>query len=292
MPSNARLIDVAAVGDEDVLSMLCDQTQLRLAYQPQIDLSDGRIVSVEALARWHHPAYGELPPAVFLPVVRRLKLQRVLFGRVTALALEAIESLRAAGLTLPIAINASAKVLSSGCTLELLRTLAGTYAAGLADLRIELTEDEPAADIGVLRASMKEIRQLGCELALDDFGSGHANLSLLISLPFDEIKLDRFLIASLGDSDVAKETVRFALELGERMGWRVVAEGVSNEAELQWTRALGCRYLQGYLIGRPMPLAQLVTVVRANRERVIADSICHGAIAPARSTDQRESAVR
>lgn len=264
MTPQAHYPQTGLVGDQDIQDLLRSRSPLRLAFQPQVDLRSGRIVSAEALARWHHPELGEVTPGAFMPVIRRLGLQRALFERVCAQAMDAVRSLDAAGLCIPIAVNACALTLTDPLSLAFLRDEADRRGIAPSRLRIELTEDSPVENQPALRAALAQLRSWGCEVALDDFGAGHANLDMLIGLDIDELKLDRQLIAHVNDNLVALESVRFALALAARMDWRVIAEGISTEAELRTLRALGCDHGQGFLLGRPMPLAQLISLVEAD----------------------------
>ncbi|MFD4841192.1 EAL domain-containing protein [Achromobacter sp. NPDC058515] len=263
MTPPAHFPQTGLVGDHQIPGLLRDGSPLRLAFQPQVDLRSGRIVSAEALARWRHPELGDVAPATFMPAIRRLGLQRALFERVCAQAIDAARSLDTAGIRIPISVNACALTLADPLSLAFLRAEADRRGVDPSLLRIELTEDSPVENQPALRAALTQLRSWGCAVALDDFGTGHANLDILIGLDIDELKLDRKLIAHVNDNLVALECVRFALALGKRMDWRVIAEGISTEAELLTLRALGCDHGQGYLLGRPMPLAQLISFVDA-----------------------------
>lgn len=267
MSTQAHLPQTGLIGDDDIRGLLHAGSPLRLDFQPQVDLRSGLIVSAEALARWHHPELGDVPPATFIPVIRRLGLHRALFERVCAQAMDAVDVLDAAGIRIPIAVNACAQTLSDPLSLRFLHAEAERRGMKPTRLRIELTEDSPVENQPALRAGLTQLRSWGCEVALDDFGAGHANLDILIGLDIDELKLDRQLVANMNDNLVALESVRFALALGKRMGWRVIAEGISTEAELQALRALGCDHGQGFLLGRPMQLTQLISLVDADARR-------------------------
>jgi len=261
LPSLAGL-----VGDHEIRDLLRSGSPLRLAFQPQVDLTSGLIVSAEALARWHHPILGEILPAAFIPAIHRLGWQRQLFEQVCVQAMDAILLLDEAGLDIPIAVNACARTLTDPLSLPFLRAEAARRGVALSRLRIELTEDVPMDDLACIYAAVAQLRSWGCGVSLDDFGAGHANLELLMGLDIDELKLDRHLVSHINDNLVALESVRFALRLGKKMDWRIVAEGISANAELQMLRRLGCGHGQGYLLGRPMPLARLISLVDASAE--------------------------
>lgn len=263
MNFQAHSSQAGSVGDNEIRDLLRDGSPLRLAFQPQVDLRSGRVISAEALARWRHPLLGEIAPAAFMPAIRRLGWQRTLFERICVQALEAVELLNEAGLSIPIAVNACAKTLTDPLSLAFLRVEAARRGVELSRLRIELTEDAPVDDHPALHAAVMQLRSWGCEVALDDFGAGHANLELLMGLEIDELKLDRQLVSHINDNLIALESVRFALALGKKMNWRVLAEGISTDAELRMLQFLGCEHGQGYLLGRPMPLTHLISLIDA-----------------------------
>ncbi|HBL67078.1 MAG TPA: EAL domain-containing protein, partial [Achromobacter sp.] len=108
----------------------------------------------------------------------------------------------------------------------------------------------------------------GCEVSLDDFGTGHASLKLLSAIPLSEVKIDQYFVTRMRRSAVAFEVLRTAAELATRMGWRVVAEGVENVADIPALRAAGCRYGQGFALGRPMVLDELMVRLRTQRDGI------------------------
>lgn len=165
-------------------------------------------------------------------------------------------------MAVPIAINAPASTLSDAGAVEalLLRIRAAELPASL--LRVELTEDQPIRELDVLRASLLKLEEAGCEVSLDDFGTGHASLKLLSAIPLSEVKIDQYFVTRMRRSAVAFEVLRTAAELATRMGWRVVAEGVENVEDIPALRAAGCRYGQGYALGRPMLLDELMIRLR------------------------------
>ena len=140
--------------------------------------------------------------------------------------------MRRAGVAVPIAINAPASTLSDAGAVEalLLRIRAAELPASL--LRVELTEDQPIRELDVLRASLLKLEEAGCEVSLDDFGTGHASLKLLSAIPLSEVKIDQYFVTRMRRSAVAFEVLRTAAELATRMGWRVVAEGVENVEDI------------------------------------------------------------
>lgn len=254
------------VSDAEVAAMIMGRDGLRVMLQPQVDLLTGRIVSAEALARWQHPRLGLVMPAEFIPAVNRLGLDRTLFERVCVRVIDALLTLRRAGVAVPLAINAPATTLSDERSVQFLLDRIQDAELPASLVRVELTEDQPIRDLDVLRASLLRLEDAGCEVSLDDFGTGHASLKLLSAIPLSEVKIDQYFVTRMRRSAVAFEVLRTAAELATRLGWRVVAEGVENVADIPALRAAGCRYGQGFSLGRPMPLDELMVRLRTQRD--------------------------
>ncbi|WP_286896399.1 MULTISPECIES: EAL domain-containing protein [Achromobacter] len=263
---NTESCQQPVVSDAEITAMITGRDGLRVLLQPQVDLLTGRIVSAEALVRWQHPQLGIVMPADFIPAVNRLGLDGMLFERVCVRVIDALQTLRRVGVAVPLAINAPATTLSELRCVDFLldRVRAAELPPSL--VRVELTEDQPIHDLDVLRASLLRLEEAGCEVSLDDFGTGHASLKLLSALPLSEVKIDQYFVTRMRRSAVAFEVLRTAAELATRLGWRVVAEGVENVADIPALRAAGCRYGQGFSLGRPMPLDELILRLRTQRD--------------------------
>jgi diguanylate cyclase len=222
--------------------------ELRLLYQPQMDIASGKIIGFEALLRWKHPTRGEVSPAVFIPIAEESGAILQLGDWVLKTACR-----EAATWTEPlkIAVNVSAvQLYSASFVQDLHQTLLET---GLPPrhLEIEITETALVRDFSRALAMLRQIKLLGVCIAMDDFGTGYSSLSNLRAFPFDRIKIDGSFIKSVNSNRQAATIVRAVLGLGRGLGLPVLAEGVETEAELQFLRDEGCDEVQGYLLGRP-----------------------------------------
>ncbi len=232
--------------------------QLRLHYQPSWDVARRGVTGVEALVRWAHPARGLLAPDAWLPLLEPTELVHRLTEWVLDEALAQAARWRREGVALQVSVNLSAR--------SLVRPgLAATVAAALrrhhvepAHVTLEVTETALMGQPERARRTLDELRALGTPLSLDDFGTGYTSLSMLTTMCFDEIKIDRSFVAELSTSASAAAVVASVIELGHRLGLDVVAEGVEDEAQRQVLEELGCDRLQGYLLGRPQPAHDLV----------------------------------
>jgi EAL domain-containing protein (putative c-di-GMP-specific phosphodiesterase class I) len=235
------------------LRIALDDDQLVVHLQPQIALSDGRVVGVEALVRWNHPVRGLLSPADLLPAAEQAGLLRPLTDTVLELALAAT-ALWWPGQRVPVSVNLAAANVND---LDLPSKVAAALRRhGLPPeaLTLELVEDTLMADPERGRQVLAELRRLGVTTSIDDYGTGYSSLAYLRHLPADELKLDRSLTADVGTDHRAAAIVEHTVALAHALGLRLVAEGVEDAATGAALADLGCDTAQGYAIARPMPV--------------------------------------
>jgi diguanylate cyclase (GGDEF)-like protein len=241
-----------------------DAGELELSYQPKLDLRTGAIAGVEALVRWRHPARGMLMPDEFMGLAERTGLVRPLTHWTLREATRQQERWVAAGLALGIAVNLSARALAPdlpGFMTELVRAHPGTR------LEIELTETTMLRGTAESVAILDSLAALGFRLAVDDFGTGYASLAYLKRLPVQEIKIDRAFVTTMDSDPDDRAIVHAILDLARRLGLDVVAEGVETAAVLEDLRALGCRFAQGYAVGRPMTADEVAAQAVTSRAK-------------------------
>ena len=230
-----------------------ERRELRLVYQPQVSLSTGAVVGVEALARWHSPQWGEVPPTEFIGVAERTGLIGSLGQWVLDTACRQWVAWRAAGLHPPrVAVNVSPHQLRRGdLALAVQRVLLDT-GMDPRGLGIELTESAVMDDPAQAGQALSELRALGVEVALDDFGTGYSSLACLRSLPIDVVKLDRSFVSDLGSAPESMALTRAILTMAHGLGMQVLAEGVESEEQLNLLRSKGCDLIQGYWFSPPV----------------------------------------
>jgi diguanylate cyclase (GGDEF)-like protein len=235
------------------LRVALDQRQLVLHYQPKFDLITGEVRGVEALVRWQHPERGLLAPDTFVPTAERTGLINPLTDYVLDLALCKAAYWLEAGLSVPMAVNISARSLLDTAFPD--RVLATLAARGIpaASLILEITETSIMEDPEHALAALQRLHDAGVYLSIDDFGTGYSSLAYLKRLPVDEIKIDRSFIAALAVDARDRLIVASTVSLGRALGLDVVAEGVEEEETLLVLRELGCDLAQGFLFGRPEP---------------------------------------
>ena len=231
--------------------------------QPQARLDSGRTVSVEALARWQHPELGAVPPDEFIPVAERTGLVGPLTTQVLDQSLAAVANWRAQGLDLGIAVNLSTRSLHDADMVHEVSRLLRRHAVPPSRLTLEVTESSVMADPARATAVLHQLRDLGVRLSVDDFGTGYSSLSYLKRLPVHEVKIDRSFITGLAQQSDDVAIVRAIVDLGRHLGLDVVAEGVEDQATWDLLNSMGCDLVQGWHLGRPMPVPDLAPWVRA-----------------------------
>jgi diguanylate cyclase (GGDEF)-like protein/PAS domain S-box-containing protein len=232
--------------------------EMSLVYQPQHDLGTRRLTGFEALIRWHHPQRGPVSPAVFIPIAEESGLILQIGEWVLREACREAATWRD-GLT--VAVNVSAVQIHARTFATLVHET--LIATGLAAARLELEITETALVRDPLRAllTLRQLKALGLRIAMDDFGTGYSSLSNLRAFPFDKIKIDASFIKSVETTPQAAAIVRSVLGLGSGLGIPVLAEGVETDAELRFLEGEDCSGAQGYLLGRPAPIAHFAHLV-------------------------------
>jgi diguanylate cyclase (GGDEF)-like protein len=233
--------------------------ELDLHYQPQVDLTDGTINSVEALVRWIHPRLGFVPPLEFIALAEDAGLMGALTEMVLDRALAQCAAWRSAGQALTVSVNISASDLLNADFPDLVAGLLDRYVLAPEALVLEMTETTAIADFERSQEAIQKLHDLGLIVSVDDFGAGFTSLAYLGSLAVGELKLDRSFITHLGETRGARDLalVRATVELAHALGLRVVAEGVEDDACLGLLTGLECDLVQGYVISKPKPAEQL-----------------------------------
>jgi diguanylate cyclase (GGDEF)-like protein len=253
-------------GLENDLRQAIEQGHLALAYQPRFSLVHGGVVGVEALLRWHHPQRGMVPPSDFIALAEEA-------GLIVPIGRWVLEQACRDALAWPrhvvVAVNLSVVQLLRGhATQDVAQALAST---GLPARRLELevTESTMMKDPSVVLACLHALRDKGVRVAMDDFGTGYSSLSHLRSFPFDHLKIDRSFVRDAPERADLRAIICGVATLAQGMNMQTTVEGVETQAQMGAVRDLGCDAVQGFLVGRPMPVQQLVQVIsqRATIER-------------------------
>jgi diguanylate cyclase (GGDEF)-like protein/PAS domain S-box-containing protein len=232
--------------------------ELRLLFQPIIELGNHHSIGVEALVRWERPGVGLLPPAVFLDVAERTGQIVPLDAWVTEHACRTavrLAELRSGPHSM--SINMSARQLGDPGVVNMLRTALEDSRCSPSDIVIEVTETALMQDMATTAATLTAMKELGVSLALDDFGTGYCSLLYLKNFPVDRIKIDQSFISGLGVDSDDTAIVASTIALAHSVGVQAVAEGVEIVDQLTLLRQMGCDFAQGYLFSRPLTLGRL-----------------------------------
>ncbi len=250
------------------LSLISDLTRaledgvLELHYQPQAEPKSGRVTGVEALLRWRHPVWGQVPPDEFIPLAEHTGLIKPLTRFVIETAVRQCAAWRDAGTPVSIAVNVSMRNLLEVELADVVARLLVQANLPARLLKLEVTESAIVADPERAVVALERLVELGLSVSVDDFGTGYSSLTRLRNLPVHEVKIDRAFVRHLSESTDDLAIVRAVISLGHDLGLSVVAEGVEDEASWRILEGLGCDLLQGYLLARPMPTVAMTSWLR------------------------------
>lgn len=232
--------------------------------QPLVDLQNGEVTGFEGLCRIRHPKAGLMAPGEFIPIAEETGMIRALSDQMLAITIPMLQEPRMLaryGDQFTISVNLSPAQLHDQHLAEQILSLLNEVGAEPSRLKVELTETAVMADARIAMALMKELREAGVAVALDDFGAGYSSLGYLRSLPLDQIKIDRSLVSGADVDDEKRAILDMILTLCERLDLQVVVEGIENDLELSCLLGLGAHIGQGYLFSKPLPLDELVVKV-------------------------------
>lgn len=229
-----------------------ERGQFELDYQPRLDLQTGLVIGLEGLVRWNHPVRGRVPPGEFIPFAEESGFMREITHWVVACGARFSRELREAGIDLVVAVNVSAlDIENPGFGGEVI-ALMGEAGVDPRHMCLEITESGLLSESSAALDNLYRLSKSGLELAVDDFGTGYATLRQLQQLPVNVLKIDRSFVNELHRKRNNLTIVRSTIELGKRLGLKVVAEGVETLEELRTLAELGCDEVQGYYLSRPM----------------------------------------
>ncbi|MFT3986245.1 putative bifunctional diguanylate cyclase/phosphodiesterase [Aestuariivirga sp.] len=249
---------------ESELRTALSENALELYYQPIIDAQSHELVSLEALMRWNHPRNGRVSPAEFIPLAEEAGLMPLLGDWTVKQACRQIASFPE---HIKIAVNISPSQLRSAGIVKSVREALAEAGMAPSRLVLEMTETAIFGSEAIVSSIIQDLLGLGVSLALDDFGTGYSSLSYLQRYAFSEIKIDRSFVAGIGKNSANLAIIRGVIAIARDMNMHVVAEGIEEQAQADALAAEGCDYLQGYLFGKPMPLADIATAINVGQLR-------------------------
>ena len=238
---------------ETALHGILERQELLIHYQPQFDIEGDRIIQMEALARWFRPQQGWIPPEEFIPRAEQNGLILSLGEWILRQACQQAQAWRQQGMPIAVSVNLSPHQLQHPQLVSIVAQVLTQTGLSPHLLELEITESVALEYFALGCNHLLELQQMGIKIALDDFGTGYASLSHLKQLPLNTLKIDRSFILDLTAHSQDEAIIRAILALAKGLELRVVAEGVETAALAHQLQAMGCCYLQGYWLSRPLP---------------------------------------
>ncbi len=235
------------------LKKAVDNDELALIYQPRVALGECGEHFVEALVRWQHPTRGLVPPSDFVPLAEQTGYIRIITQWVLNQAITQCAEWRSRGLPMNVSVNISSCDLVNSELPARLEQMLEKEGCSAGWLTLEVTEHAMVGEPGHALKNLERLHELGCKLALDDFGTSYSTLAYLRRLPLDELKIDKSFTMGMAADASDSLIVRSTIELAHKLGLAVIATGVEDEATLTQLRELGCDAVQGFLVSRPLP---------------------------------------
>jgi diguanylate cyclase (GGDEF)-like protein/PAS domain S-box-containing protein len=236
------------------------QGELVLHYQPQVTLKNGAVQSLEALVRWNHPREGLMAPDRFIPMAEETGIIHPLTAWVIDAALSQLCKWLEEGIDVSVSINVSPRNIEDHSLEEMVARALANFKVDPSRLTLEITEGVAMA--AAAAKALHRLHEIGVRLSLDDFGTGYSSLLYLMRLPLNEIKIDRSFISALATDADSGAIVRSAVGLGHNLGLRVVGEGLQDRVAEAVLIEAGCDAAQGFLVGRPVPEADITTLLQ------------------------------
>ncbi|MDQ0339923.1 EAL domain-containing protein (putative c-di-GMP-specific phosphodiesterase class I) [Caldalkalibacillus uzonensis] len=243
---------------ENELHHALAKKQFRVYYQPQIDTTTRSICGMEALIRWQHPSLGLVPPNEFLPLTEANGLIRSIGEWVLQTACQQAKVWQQQGFSpIQVSVNFSAIQFQQDHLADMVQQILDHTRLAPSQLRVEITESAMMASLEHTAQILNQLRSLGIQIVIDDFGTCYSSLQYLKDFPVDMIKIDRSFIKDIQNRYKDQEIVRAVIELAHRLGVKVCAEGVEDEDQFNLLKNLGCDEAQGFLFSRPIPPEQI-----------------------------------
>ncbi len=239
---------------ENDLRLAIDREELAVSYQPLVDLHTGGLLGFEALMRWHHAEFGQIPPNKFIPIAEEsgqiVPMTRWILNAACS-QLAAWQQIGPEYADMIMSVNISGKHLSNDDLLDDVQEAIQAAKIRPQTLKLEITESAAMENAEHTISVLNRLKSLGVQLSIDDFGTGYSSLSYLHRLPFDTLKIDRSFVYSVGESGENSEILQTIVSLAKSLKKKVIAEGIETESQLHLLQNLGCDYGQGYLLSKP-----------------------------------------
>ncbi len=243
---------------ESDLEAAIERDEFELHFQPQVEISSGRVYGAEALLRWKHSKRGYVRPSYFIPIAEQSNFIYEITNWTIRSALWSVTEWPQLDEPLKVSVNLSPKMLEPGSLTESISDIGNIFAVSLECLTLEITETALMEQMSLTVQVLNELKDLGVNISIDDFGTGYSSMSYFKSIPANELKIDRSFVSNMMDNPIDLHIVRTITDMAQGFGLKVVAEGVENRGEFEFLNTLGCDIAQGNYISSPMPQTQFI----------------------------------
>jgi diguanylate cyclase (GGDEF)-like protein len=251
-----------------------EQEQFTLYYQPIYTAEKRTVISAEALIRWEHPTKGIIAPGQFLPLVEKTGFMKSLSEYVTREAIRQLATWNKLGFKkIQLAINLSMREFETEDYPKLLSALLEKNRVNTSQLKVEITENIAMANETYSTKQFAKLKKLGIDISLDDFGTGYSSFSMLESFPINTVKIDRSFVSDMLQNKDHYTIVKAMIAMIHTLGIKVIAEGIEDSETATTLEELGCEYMQGYHLGKPMPVFEFQELIRSDRQAFKTDDI-------------------
>lgn len=250
------------------LRQAIESDELKVAYQPIIDLTTGKVHAVEALARWTHPRLGQIHPGEFIAQAERTGMIQPLTARILDASLRQMRQWGEQNHDFSVCLNISPRILHDAHFPMALQGVVDEYGLTTDKLILEITETAIFFDPDNAMRILSQLRDLGFHIAIDDFGTGYSSLSYLQKMPLDELKIDQSFIREIHTNPADAVIVRSTIELAHNLGLKVVAEGIEDPEHIGLLQDMACDFAQGYFFSRPQPGEDISKWLEAGQQDV------------------------
>lgn len=252
---------------EKDIAKAIETDEFELYLQPQLRVGSNDVAGAEGLIRWNHRDKGMITPDTFLPVATQAGLLPGIGALMTRKAIMAAAQINQ-GRQKPIliAVNVAIEELNQEGFADHIIAMLGRYGADPKTLEIEITEGTAMEENGLIERQVHQLRAIGVRFAIDDFGIGYSNLARLKALSFETLKVDRSLMAGIGDDLASQSLLNTILEMADAIGADVVAEGIETQTQLDFLQQTSCEFYQGYFCGKPMPADAFARWLKAHED--------------------------